>query len=387
MDFYGHKVLESQFFIYSNVFAISKFENSFFDSSYKSLPIQFLKVDLTKCLKDKKLSTFLTSYLFPAIEETWKLRVQKKMELELFGEVNSLKQKLVFMSEEREKLVFRQDSLNRVLGILNSEFKLSHSRINRFFDTKRKFDIGFSVNQFVFTSGLTRPIPFLGINASYHLSSKLSVFACFTKLNSTTEFKLPDFSYELSGTHQGIKSHVCVSDFSERNNINSSVLKVGLRYDVTTFFNLKWHKSKLLLGLDAGIIFNSDYRYENLSGVFSYYGTTDVLSEEIHSISELGFEDNVSYQGVKGGGKIQNSYFLASAIDYFYSLGNSERCKLFLECALNFNLVNGISNNFDQATHVSSNLGNYNSILLTDRSLLPKQPPLFFSCGVQFTLN
>jgi len=388
IHFYGNKILESQFYIKSNVFQITEEANHIFEIQQGKLPSRIKKVDLSKCLRDKKLSTYVVSFLFPAIDESMKLFERYSKDIAIRLELEAVTAFSMDIQSDQKKNRQQIDSLQKIVRELERSQTEVNVQIRTLSNEKSTISIGPNIERLFSGKGLQSNISF-GLKSIVQVGNGANVYFVGSLKNSSLNKSvfLSDTVYLSDVSSTKIARYVSRKDFTEEINLRYSLCQLGARVDVLKLSNSKISKTNLLIGCDLGFRLNSKMSYKNSSGLFSYFGVSSNFIEEIHNIPELGLLDNVEYIGVSGIYRLPNSFLYCLGFDLVRQLDNKGNFKIvfagnymadFKRSKSSLDIVNKFN---------SSYYGDYQSVYAVNNSNIYFPSSYVITLGIQISLK
>ena len=372
IQFYGNKILESQFYINSNVFQITDAANYIFEMQQGKLPSRIKKVDLSKCLKDKKLTTYVVSFLFPAINESMKLVERYSKDIAILVGLEAVTAFSKDIQSEQIKNRHQIDSLQKIVGELDVKIRKledlvslsslknkSHIEVlcssnslipdlnNRLISGKINFSISENSN-FYFSLGYS--------NIHKQWSSSVSGYSNLVKAVNTEN----DFDISITGR-----------EIQDRIDLNVHSFTLGFKFE-----------GILTVGMDFFIPVASKLTSENISGVFDYVGINSDILEPLLDIPELGLQSNVSYKG-----QVQrHSNVMKPSV--IFNLGKSIKMGDRMKLKVSFNyIINRQFKSIQSDGELTPQMGSYNGLIqYSDYSNKPCRS-LLFGLGLILAIN
>ena len=378
LKFFGYKIQESQFYIKSELFGILDQSSGVYDNSYSNLPLEIKKIDLTQCQKDKKMSTLLTSSLFPAIADIAKSTQNHKKELVL------LQKNLILESNikqvEKTVLAYRNslDSLSKLFSNLKIDFKENKSSVDKKYESSRdvylSVDIKSNFINDIFSNSFSKIV--VGFNLIDTDTKKCKFSLNFGVQQSSDFWNKGNFQNQVLSLYNPNQQldELLVSSSNVKENYNLSATSAVIGFDLKHYLG----KSKAYTGIYGNLVKPIIYNlsFANTSGEFDYVGVSNAIQEPLTNIPELGLVSGVSYVGNKSDleGKLKTFYDFGAM--FGYSIG--ERSPV----DINFSLGLTTSKKFDllqSNSAISSSYGEYNSIATINSTQI--SVPRFWNLG------
>jgi hypothetical protein len=372
IQFYGNKILESQFYINSNVFQITDAANYIFEMQQGKLPSRIKKVDLSKCLKDKKLTTYVVSFLFPAIEESMKLVERYSKDIAIMVGLEAV---TAFSKDiQSEQLINRHqiDSLQKIVRELDVKIRKLEDLVSSS-NLKNKSHIELLCSSISLIPDLNNRLISSRINFSSSKNSNFYLSLGYSNIHKRWSSSVGGYSNLVKAVNAENDFDISITgrDIKDRIDLNVHSFTLGFKCE-----------GPLAFGMDFFIPVASELTSENISGVFNYVGMKSDILEPLLDIPELGLQSNVSYKG-----QVQR-YINVMKPSVMFNLGipikMGERMKL--KPSLNY-IISRKFKNIQSNDELTPQMGSYNGLIqYSDYANKPCRS-LLFGLGLILDIN
>ena len=378
-----YQILESQFYILSDLCPMLDSTYVGFDWRYSDLPPTLKKIDTKQCFRDKRTEALLSEVVWNALgnfmslyksnEYVMKLKSNNDREFENLQEYFiELVRNLKTDSLRNEVNIFQKD-LSDLKAQSEANVKIKTNGLTYYFG----FSSIFRLSNDMLSNNLNRIV--LGRNLKFFKCNKVDL-----SLNMGIQ-QSNDF-----WSRESIQSQVV--SFSNPNHqleeliISSSNIKEDYSINATSAlfgFNLKCYlgKSNAFFGIYGNVVkpFIYNLSVTNTSGEFDYMGISNAIQEPLTNIPELGLVSGVSYVGYKSD--------LTGKLKTFYDFGFMSGYSFGEKAPLDINLSVGFttSKKFDlerSNSAISSSYGDYNSLATVNTTQIAV--PRFWNVGLSF---